>query len=124
MHRRKAGFTVFELMIVCGIIGLLAVIAIYSIIHVRDVTHRTVCLRNLKDMAGAKEMAALDLRWPADAGPGTIGNPYYKDTISTYLSPGVRPVCPTGAECWYQSLLENPVCTSGITGHTYLAVSP
>ncbi len=63
-------------------------------------------------------MAAMENAWGENDGPGSIGNPYYRDTCSTYIKGGERPMCPTGAECHYNSLDKPATCESGIASHT------
>lgn len=117
--RPPAGFTLVEIMIVVGIIAILAVIALPSFMKARNDSVRVACINNLRQMAAAKEQAALAEKWGPTDGPGTIGNPLYRDTISQYIKGGERPLCPTGAQCWYNGLDENPTCQSGISTHVY-----
>ncbi len=113
------GFTLVEIMIVVSIIGLLAAIAIPSFRKARAESHRVSCINNLRQMTAAKELAAFENRWGNDDGPGTIGNPLYMDTISQYIKGGIRPVCPTGASCYYNAINADPTCQSGISTHVY-----
>jgi prepilin-type N-terminal cleavage/methylation domain-containing protein len=114
---RCSAFTLVEVMIVVAIVGLLAVIAIPGLRKAREQSIRSSCLNNLRLMAAAKDQAAINNNWPADAGPSTLGNPYYKDTCSTYLKKDARPLCPTGANCFYNALTDPPTCQSGIASH-------
>ncbi len=68
-------------------------------------------------MEAAKQMAAIDNSWDANAGPSTIGNPYYRETCSAYLRSGERPECPTGAACLYNRVNESATCESGLATH-------
>ena len=114
----NSGFTLVEIMIVTAIIGLLAGIAVPSFAKSRTAVRTQSCKNNLRQMDAAKQLAAMDYSWGETDGPDSIGNPYYRNTCSTYLSRGVRPVCPTGAECYYKALNESATCTSGIASHT------
>jgi prepilin-type N-terminal cleavage/methylation domain-containing protein len=115
----KAGFTLVEIMIVVATIGLLAGIGIPSFNEARKKSSTNACLNNLRQMEGAKQMAAMEQGWGDTDGPNTIGNPYYRDTCSSYLKRGQRPVCPTGANCFYNALNESPTCQSEIAEHIF-----
>lgn len=104
-------------MVVTAIIGLLAGIAIPSFSRARANSKANSCINNLRQMEAVKQMAAMDHGWGENDGPGSIGNPYYRDTCSTYIEGGERPTCPTGAECYYNGLNEPATCQSGIASH-------
>ena len=104
-------------MIVVAVIGLLAAIAIPSAARARETSRKSACQATLRQMQAAKAIAAIELNWSSDTSAGTLGNPFYKDTISQYLKGGVRPVCPTGPDCHYNGVSENATCTSGLAGH-------
>jgi len=110
-------------MIVVAIIGALAALAIPAFSKARAESHRVTCLNNLRQMAAAKEIAALANGWSNSDGPGSVGNPGYRDTISQYIKGGQRPTCPTGAECYYNALDRSPSCESGIETHVYDAAN-
>ncbi len=114
---RRDAFTLVEITVAVALIGLLAMIAIPGLRKAREESIRSSCLNNLRLMAAAKDQAAINNNWPADAGPSTLGNPYYRDTCSEYLKKGARPLCPTGANCFYNALDEPPTCQSGIASH-------
>lgn len=112
-----SGFTLVEIMIVVAIIGLLAGIGIPSFQKARERSIANTCRNNLRQMDAAKQMAASEMAWGANDGPGTLGNPYYRNTCSSYLKGGTRPICPTGADCYYNTLNEAATCQSGIVSH-------
>ncbi len=119
--RHSHGFTLVEIMIVVAVIGMLAALAIPSFLRARTDSVRSACVNNLRQMSAAKELAAFSNGWGSSDGPGTIGNPSYMNIISTYIKGGKRPICPTGAECFYNALDRSPTCESGIETHVYNA---
>jgi len=116
---KRRAFTLVEIMLVVSVIGLLAALALPSFLRARQDSYRVVCVNNLRQMAAAKEMAAFAMGWAATAGPATVGNPGYRNTIALYLKGGERPKCPTGAECFFNALDTAPTCQSSITSHVY-----
>ena len=117
--RTADGFTLVEIMIVVAIIGALAALAIPAFGKARADSQRAVCLNNLRQMAAAKDVAALANGWSNSDGPGSVGNPGYRNTVSQYIKGGERPMCPTGAQCFYNALDQPPSCQSGIDTHVY-----
>ncbi len=117
--KRTAGFTLVEIMIVVAIIGMLSIIALPSFVKARSESRTATCVNNLRQMADAKQQAAMENNWANNASASTLGNPYYMDTISSYIRGGERPGCPTGVTCYYNGINVPPTCQSGITDHVY-----
>jgi prepilin-type N-terminal cleavage/methylation domain-containing protein len=90
MKRRKIrieGFTLVEIMIVVGIIGLLATIAIPQWVRARTRSQTNVCINNLRQISAATQQWALDNRKGPDS-------PVEPNEIVPYLKSLV--VCPAG----------------------------
>src|SRR5207237_7532316 len=60
--RRKAGFTLVEIMIVILIISVLVSIAVPNFMQARDSSRRSACITNLKYIDSRKEQYAMEAR--------------------------------------------------------------
>ena len=84
---RKGGFTLVEMMIVVGIMGLLAAVAIPNYAQARERVRQGVCIENLRQIEGAIHSWSLEKN--KDEGQAVT----YSD-IRGYLKRSV--VCPAG----------------------------
>ncbi len=107
MRKRKAGFTLTEIMIVVAIIGLLAAIAIPSFIKARTNSMDSICSNNLRQIDAAKDQYAMDNDNQAPADLDALVPTYIKKT----------PDCPAGGTYSLESLGSHPTCSEG-GGHT------
>ncbi|HWX21094.1 MAG TPA: prepilin-type N-terminal cleavage/methylation domain-containing protein [Candidatus Binatia bacterium] len=110
----SGGFTLVEIMIVVAIIGLLATIAIPNFAKSRETAHKVTCISNLRQIDGALQQWALDLK--KDAGQAVS----YQD-ISAYLRNSI--VCPAGGTTFADSYTlttvdERPTCQRKPQTHT------
>lgn len=90
-RKKRAGFTLIELMIVIAIIAILAAILVPNFLKARAQGQLTACKSNCKNIATALEMYASDNsgRYPLDGqfAPSLTGGNYLK-TIPTCPSVG------------------------------------
>jgi len=110
MNTRKRGaFTLIEIMIVVGIIGLLAAIAVPSFQSAAKRAQRQACAINRKNIDGAKASWALENRQSPDAVPSDddlFGEGKYIDH---------KPDCPARGE--YSLNAVRKKCTCSLAAH-------
>jgi prepilin-type N-terminal cleavage/methylation domain-containing protein len=93
-NSQKGGFTLVEIMIVVAIIGLLATIAIPNFAKARQTAQKNACISNLRQIDGAIQQWALDLKKDA-------GQPVTYSDIKSYLKNDVS--CPSGGTTFEDS---------------------
>jgi len=75
---RRHGFTLVEIMIVVGIIGLLAAVAIPNFMRARGNTQKTACWNNIRQFNAAKDQYSLETGLSTEGiiNPTTVLNEY------------------------------------------------
>ena len=106
----KRGFTVVEILIVVGIIGLIAGMAVPSFFKARASAQRACCINNLRQLEAAKQS------WAMEKGKRDGVKPKIKD-ITPYLHDQRMPVCPSGGNYLLQRLGRDPYCSLQADGH-------
>src|SRR5258707_697826 len=107
--QNKSGFTLVEIMIVVAIIGLLAAIAIPNFVKARTTSQKNACINNLRQIDGAKQQWALEMKQPSTATGIT------STTLQPYLGRGATgsafPTCPATGTYTIGDLVTAPTCS-------------
>ncbi len=103
---REQGFTLVEIMIVVGLIGLLATIATPTWIRARSTSCANTCINNLRQIDGAVQQWALDYKQALTAEPDDAA-------VLDYLKHEVE--CPSGGTSFadsydVQTVADKPLC--------------
>lgn len=102
--KRRAGFTLTEIMLVLLIIGMIASIALPSFVQSRRTARRNVCVNNMRLIFAAKEQAALE-------------NGYAETMVLTqaqvfpYIKGDVIPLCPGNGTYTINAVSSAPACS-------------
>ena len=113
--KRKAGFTLVEIMIVVLIIGLLAAIAVPTFIRARERTRRSICVNNLRQIDAAKEQLAMETNLANNANVGNTAD------LDVYIKGGYNSLdCPANGVYAPNPIGSNPTCNynNATTLHT------
>lgn len=108
----KKAFTLVELMIVVGVIGILLGIAIPGYLKYRTATKRTICTNNLKQIDGAIDEWAFENEVPEGIDP----TPEQEEEIYANLQGG-KPTCPSGGTSTITTVGASPQVTCSVEGH-------
>lgn len=103
--KKKSGFTLVEIMIVVGVIGLLAAITVPAMAHARVKSQTTSCLNSLRQIDAAKDQYGFE---------NYSAVPTLADLVPTYLS--VTPVCPAAGSYTITALDADTECN--VSNHT------
>jgi prepilin-type N-terminal cleavage/methylation domain-containing protein len=107
---RRSAFTLVEIMIVVAIIGLLAAIAIPNFIKARELSQKNACINNLRQIDGAKNTWALEMKKVGTDSPGD------SDLFGTTLYVRSKPECPANGTYTLATVVTKPTCN--ISGHS------
>ena len=113
---RKSGFTLLEVLVVAGIIGLTAVIAVPSFVRANMVSQKNACINNLYQIRCAIHQWELETKTPS-------GSAVQYTDIRVYLRNAVT--CPAGGTSFSDSYTitdtaTQPVCKkvpAGVNAH-------
>jgi prepilin-type N-terminal cleavage/methylation domain-containing protein len=107
--KRKAGFTLVEIMIVILIIAVLVAIAVPNFMQARDSSRQSSCITNLKYIDSRKEQFAMEAKLN-NGDPVTWAN-----IVPTYLKS--QPSCAGGGTYTINVIGTNPTCSLSANGH-------
>jgi prepilin-type N-terminal cleavage/methylation domain-containing protein len=102
---RQSGFTLVEIMIVVGILGLLIAIALPNFLKARTTAQRNACIANLRQISGAIDEWALESR-------KTSSDTYNLRAIRVYLKGSRMPRCPAGGRYVPGATVADPAACS------------
>lgn len=113
---RGGGFTLVEIMIVVGIIGMVAAIAVPNFIRYREASRRSVCIANLKQVQDAKT------QWAFERAKKNTEIPVEADLCGNEQYLREKPFCPGGGADYFTTIGpvdQRATCTLGpIEGHS------
>jgi prepilin-type N-terminal cleavage/methylation domain-containing protein len=104
----RLGFTLLEIMVVVGLIGLLAALALPYAFKPRTQSQTTICIKNMRQIETGKEQLAFEFHMAE-------GTPITEASVNTYLKTGNTPSCPASGVYSYNPIGTNPTCN--IDGH-------
>jgi len=106
------GFTLTEIMVVIGILGLLAAMVIPNYLNARQRSQAVLCTEWLERIAGAKaQVAFADRLRPTETPSDSALIAYiHQDQIITALD-GTTELCPAGGTYAVNNVGSNPTCS-------------
>ena len=108
---RRRGFTLVEIMTVVFMIGILLTVAAPNFLRYRELARSTLCQKNLKSIADAKQ------RWALEVGADAADEPVDDDLFGPDAYIKKRVICPAGGLYEYGAINEDPRCGLASQGH-------
>jgi prepilin-type N-terminal cleavage/methylation domain-containing protein len=117
MSRRARGFTLIEIMIVTGILGLLSALMIPFYVHSRRESRRSLCVNNLRVIEYAKQQLATSSQSLAEAYVPAMSElfPYFKGAGT--------PICREGGTYNVNAISNDPTCSLSLSPYGHVLLS-
>ena len=106
----EQGFTLIEIMIVVGILGLIVALAITNFLKSRTQARKQICTENLSQIESAKQI------WGVENGKQEGAIPAEADLIGPELYIKKTPECPAGGTYDFRAIGLDATCN--FPGHT------
>jgi prepilin-type N-terminal cleavage/methylation domain-containing protein len=106
----KRGFTIVEVMIVVGLVGMLAALAVPNALRSRTTASKQTCISNLRQIDSAKE------QWTVEERKAQTDVPKDADLFGVDRYIKFKPKCPEGGAYTLNANSIKPACN--IAGHT------
>jgi len=103
--KRISGFTLVEIMIVVGIIGIILAMAMPNFMSSRRKARSKACINNLHQIHGAKQ------QWALDTNATATDTPTSADLAPVYLQ--MYPSCPAAGTYGIKAINTVPTCSIG-----------
>jgi len=101
---RKPGFTLVEIMIVVGIVGLLAALAVPNFLRARTKAQRSACIENMRQIEAGKQQWAMENKKTETDTPTS-------DDVKRYAKSEQWPNCPSGGTYTIGAMNTVPTCS-------------
>ena len=103
--RKEQGFSLVEVMVVVGILGLLMAVAMPNFLRSRREARARACVANLKQIESAKE------RWCISSQAGMDTDVFMTDIVPDFLR--MTPSCSADGTYSVGTMAEDPTCSVG-----------